>query len=289
MVDKYALMNTFETIKKLSSYITIADVVIFLGGILLFGIWLLRTSLGKNALVGSVPRRNNMPAYIPLVPLFIWVGSVSITVTVTGHILVDLPHWQRAFLDNIILCVGAVVAMAVTLFLANAHFARRLRGFGLNPKTIHKDFVAAVVNLLSVWPLVMAMIVLTIFFGRFIWGKDFYLQQHEELRLVTQYVQLPLRVLIVITAVVVVPAFEEMLFRGLFQSWLRSLIARPWLAILICSGLFVITHAEPGHWPALLALSMSMGYAYEKSGSLFRPIFIHSLFNATSIIAVLNQ
>jgi len=50
-----------------------------------------------------------------------------------------------------------------------------------------------------------------------------------------------------------------------------------------------VIHADAGHWPALLVLSMSMGYAYEKSGSLFRPIFIHSIFNATSIIATLNQ
>jgi membrane protease YdiL (CAAX protease family) len=53
--------------------------------------------------------------------------------------------------------------------------------------------------------------------------------------------------------------------------------------------MFAVMHADAGHWPALLALSMSMGYSYEKSGSLFRPIFIHSLFNAASIIAVLNQ
>jgi len=282
-------MNTFETIKELGSYFTAADVVIFVAGTLLLGIWLLRTSLGRNALLDSVPRRNNMPAYVPFVPLLIWVGAVSITATVTGQVLVDLPDWQRAFLDNAILCVGAVVAMAVILFLANAHFVQRLRGFGLNPGTIHKDFIAAVVNLLTVWPLVMLMIVLTIFFGRLIWGQDFNLRQHEELELVTQYAQLPVRVLIVITAVIVVPVFEEMLFRGLFQSWLRSLVAGPWLAILICSGMFAVIHADAGHWPALLVLSMSMGYAYEKSGSLFRPIFIHSLFNATSIIATLNQ
>ena len=290
-------MNTSETIKQwirqahhgLDNYIATADIVVLAAGILLFGIWLLRTSLGRNALVDSVPRRNNMPGYVPFVPLLIWVAAVSITATVTGQVLVDLPDWQRAFLDNVILCIGAVVAAAVTLFLANAHFARRLRGFGLNPKTIHKDFIAAVVNLLSVWPLVILMVVLTVFFGRLIWGQNFNLQQHEELKLITQYSQWPVRVLIVITAVAVVPAFEEMLFRGLFQSWLRCLVAKPWPAILICSGVFAVTHAEAAHWPALLALSMSMGYAYEKSGSLFRPIFIHSLFNAASIIAALKQ
>jgi membrane protease YdiL (CAAX protease family) len=62
-----------------------------------------------------------------------------------------------------------------------------------------------------------------------------------------------------------------------------------WIAILISSGLFAATHADTGHWPALFVLGVCLGYAYEKSGSLFRPIFIHSLFNATSIIAVLNQ
>ena len=35
------------------------------------------------------------------------------------------------------------------------------------------------------------------------------------------------------------------------------------------------------------SLSIGIGYSYEKSGSLFRPIFIHALFNATSIIATL--
>ena len=282
-------MNTFETIKQLGSYITVVDVVVFGAGTSLLTIWLLKTSLGRNALVDSVPRRNNMPGYVPFVPLLIGMAVVLTAVTIREEILVDLPDWQSAFLDNLILCVGAIVAMAVILLLANAHFAQRLRGFGLNPKTIHKDFIAAVVNLLSVWPLVMLMIILTIFFGRLIWGQDFNMQQHEELKLVTQHAQLPVRALIIITAVVIVPVFEEMLFRGLFQTWLRSLVARPWLAILICSGMFAVIHADAGHWPALLALSMAMGYAYEKSGSLFRPIFIHSLFNATSIIAVLNQ
>jgi membrane protease YdiL (CAAX protease family) len=290
-------MNIFETIGQwirqahhgLSDYITTADIVVLAAGTLLLTIWLFRTSLGRNALLDSAPRRNNMPGYVPFVPLFIWVAAVSITTTVTEKVLVNLPDQQRVFLDNAILCISAVMAATVTLFLANAHFARRLRGFGLNPKTIHKDLIAAVINLLSVWPLVMLMIVLTIFFGKLIWGQDFNLQQHEELKLITQYSQLPVRALIVITSVVVVPAFEEMLFRGLFQSWLRSIVTKPWLAILICSGAFAVIHADASHWPALLALSMSMGYAYEKSGSLFRPIFIHSLFNSASIIAVLKQ
>lgn len=64
---------------------------------------------------------------------------------------------------------------------------------------------------------------------------------------------------------------------------LRSLLGRPWLSVIISSALFASVHSNPQHWPALLVLALFMGYAYEKSGSLFRPVFIHSLFNAVSI------
>jgi len=282
-------MNALEILKQFGSEITITDGIILLPGLTLFGIWLLKTSLGRKALADSVPRRNNMPAYLPFIPLFIWFGTVSLTITITAKLLPDLPDWQGALLDNAFLSIGAIAAMAIIIFLAKAHFVRRLKGFGLNAKTIHKDFFAAFLNLLSIWPIVMLMIILTTFLGKLIWGQEFEMQQHQELELITAYSELPVRVLIIITAVAVVPAFEEMLFRGLFQTMLRSFLGKAWLSIIISSGLFTAAHYEPTHWPALFALSVCMGYAYEKSGSLFRPIFIHSLFNATSIIAVLNQ
>ncbi len=292
-------MNALEILKQFGSEITITDGIILLPGLTLFGIWLLKTSFGRKALADSVPRRNNMPAYLPFIPLFIWFGIVSLAITITAKLLPDLPDWQGALLDNAFLSIGAIAAMAVIIFLAKAHFARRLKGFGLNAKTIHKDFFAAFLNLLSVWPIVMLMIILTTFLGKLIWGQEFKMQQHEELELITAYSELPVRVLIIITAVAVVPAFEEMLFRGLFQTMIRSLLdsrfsmldARKgaWLSIIISSGLFAAAHYEPTHWPALFALSVCMGYAYEKSGSLFRPIFIHSFFNATAVIAALYQ
>ncbi len=271
--------------------ITLAE-LICLAGLILFARWLLKTSLGAKALADSTPRRNNMPIYLPFVPLFIWFGAVSLTASIAKILFGDLRSWQNDFLDNLILCIGELTAIAVIIFLARAHFARRLKGFGLNIKTIAKDFFAAFVNLLTVWPLITAAIILTMFFGELIWGQEYQMQQHQQLKLVTEYSQLPLRILIVIAAVVAAPVVEEMLFRGLFQSTIRSFFEirnGAWPAILISSGLFTIIHANTGHWPALFVLGICLGYAYEKSGSLFRPIFIHSLFNAASIIAVLNQ
>ncbi len=307
----------------IAEYITVENITC-LTGILLFGTWLLKTSLGRAALADSPPRRNNMPLYLPFIPLFIWFGGISLALPITRELLPDLPDWQSVLIDNILLCTGALATMAVVIFLARASFARRLKGFGLNFKTIYKDFPAAFVNLLSVWPIVMAAIIVTTFFGNLIWGQEFEMQKHQELKLITAYPQLPVRILIIITTVAVVPAFEEMLFRGLFQTMIRSFFRRTWPgarapshetrngacpvrsefpsqtgpasvrtsngawpSIVITSFIFAVVHYDPGHWPALFALSMCMGYAYEKSGSLFRPIFIHSLFNATSVIATL--
>jgi membrane protease YdiL (CAAX protease family) len=271
--------------------ITLTD-LICLAGLILLACWLLETSLGRRALADSVPRRNNMPLYLPFIPLFIWFGAVSAAILVARKLAEGLRGWQSAFLDNLILCIGAITTMAVIVLLARIHFARRLKGFGLNIKTIHKDFFAAFVNLLAVWPLIIAAITLTMFFGGLIWGAEYQMQQHQELELITEHSQLPLRILIAIVAVVVAPFLEEMLFRGLVQTMIRSFFEvgkGAWLAIALSSGLFAIMHANAAHWPALFVLGVCLGYAYEKSGSLLRPIFIHSLFNATSIIAALNQ
>jgi len=295
-------MNVSEIIKQFGGTITTPDVIICLVGILLLACWLLKTSLGRKALVDSLPRRNNMPLYLPFIPLFIWFVAVSLAVSTARKLLPDLPAWQSNFLDNVILCIGAIATMAVIVLLVRGHFARRLKGFGLNPKTIPGDFGAALVNLLCVWPIVAAAIILTTYLGKLIFGPEFQIQQHEELRIITTHPQLPLRILIVVVAVVIAPLIEEMLFRGMFQTMLRSYLSdfgfrtssfrcrqSAWASIAISSGIFAMVHSNTGHWPALFVLSVCMGYAYEKSGSLFRPIFIHSVFNAASIITALNQ
>ena len=277
-----------ENIKQFGSDINAADIIICLSGLLLFGGWLLKTSLGRNALADSVPRRNNMPLYLPFIPLFVWFGPVGLAAVIAEESFSGLPEWQGTFLINLIYCIGGLAVTALIVLLARVSFARRLKGFGLNVKTIHKDFLAGVVNLLAVWPLVMLTIILTLFLGQLIWGEGFQLQQHEELKVITAYPQLSLRILIIVVAVVIAPVLEEMLFRGLFQTAIRSFFSKPWLSVVISSVLFAAFH-QPGHWPALFVLAVCLGYSYEKSGSLFRPIFIHSLFNATAVIAALYQ
>jgi len=228
-----------------------------------------------------------MPAYLPFIVLLAWLAIVPVAVLIKTAFLPNLPDWHSAILNNLILCICALAIMAAVIFLARRSFTRRLKGFGLNLRTVGKDFFVAVLNLVSVWPLVLLMILLTLTFGRVICGPDFQLQRHEELEMIKVHSQLAVRLSIFVTAVLIMPVLEEMLFRGLFQTMLRSFLQSPWLSILISSALFAMIHSDAGHWPALFALAMCLGYAYEKSGSLFRPIFIHLLFNAVSVTATL--
>jgi membrane protease YdiL (CAAX protease family) len=271
---------------------------ICLAGLACLATWLLRTSLGRYALANAAPRRNNMPLYLPFIPLFVWIGAISALKAATS--IFTQEDRQNILLDQLITCIAAIAAIAVIIFLARASFARRLRGFGLSVKTIHRDLLAAFVNLLSIWPLLLVMIILTAFFGRLIWGQQYTIQPHEELELIKTNTRLSLRILIIFTAVVIAPLVEEMLFRGLFQTVIRSYLefrilsldfrsSPVWVSIAVSSIIFTTTHANKAHWPALFVLAVCLGYAYEKSGSLFRPIFIHALFNGITIAAALNQ
>jgi len=281
-------MNATELFEKLGDSVTAVD-IFCVAGIVLFGRWLLKTSFGRRALADSAPRRNNMPLYLPFIPLFIWFLLLMQTLSVTKIFLPDLADWQEVLLVNISLCTSSILTVVLIVVLVRFSFARRLKGFGLNVKKIHKDFLSALINLLTIWPIVMFALVATIYAGELIWGQDFQMQRHEELESIALHPQISVRILIIVTAVVVVPVFEEMLFRGLFQTMFRSFTRRAWLSILMSSGLFATVHLNIDHWPALFVLAICMGYSYEKSGSLFRPIFIHSFFNAISVISTLYQ
>ena len=269
-----------------------ADIVICLIGLALLAYWLLKTSLGRRALADSSPRRNNMPPYLPLIPFFFSFGAVALATSIAGKLTRDWPDWQRAIADNVVVCVGTTLTVILIIILARACFARRLKGFGLGLRAFPRDILVAPLYLLAVRPLIWAAIELTVNVAKYVSGPEYRMPSHQQLDLVAQHPELMLRVLIFVGAAIIVPVFEELMFRGLIQTMVRSFFQTAngvWVAIALSSGLFAIMHEEPAHWPVLFILGVCMGYAYEKSGSLWRPIFIHAIFNATSVIATLSR
>lgn len=283
------IANITNILEELRGQTTIADLVVCVGGVLVLSVWAVRTSLGTRALDNSPPRENNMPPLLALTPFLLWFGTVSVLFFVKEKLLAGLSDWQGVFVDNLILCIGGIPVIVTSVMIARITFVRGIRGLGLTPTTIPRDFVAAFLNLLAVMPAVLVAIILTTIIGKLLFGDKFQMPQHDELKQIIAYSQWQVRALIVFTAVVAVPFIEELIFRGMIQTMLRSYIVKPWPAIFLASLVFVVFHANAPHWPALFVLSLCLGYTYEKSGSLFRSIFVHALFNAMSVIAALNQ
>jgi len=269
--------------------ITLLDIAIFLVGLSLFMVWLVKTSFGRKALLNTPPRLNNMPTWLPVVPLFLWVVGLWFAKIIIERFAPDFEDWQKALFDNVLLSAGSVAVIAIIIYIVKRTFTEQLKGFGLNPKTILKDLFAAVVNLLAISPFVTLAIVLTLFLGRLVAGPQFEIQKHQELEQIAAHSQVSVRVMVAVLALAIAPLFEEMLFRGLFQTMLRTYLLNPWPAIALAAGLFAVIHPDMTHWPALFIIAACMGYAYEKSGSLFRPIFIHAIFNAIGILSALQN
>ena len=86
-------------------------------------------------------------------------------------------------------------------------------------------------------------------------------------------------------AVVIAPIAEECFFRGVLQTLLRNLTARPWLAVLATALAFGVAHAQqPQVIPTIAALGVLLGVSYERSGSLVTPVLLHALFNFKTMV-----
>lgn len=280
-----------ETLKFLGEDFDTADIVFSiacLAGVVSLTAWLLRTSLGTKALQNTVPRPNRMPFFMPFIPLMIYFLLMSVSTLAIEQFIPDSDETTNVFLKNLAGSAVALIAIASVIYIAKTNFAGGLKGFGLNPKTIGQDLCPAALNLITILPVLLAVIVLTTLAGRLLSGQDFQMEKHEALKTLLTYPHWQIKLIMIAFAVLFAPVLEEMIFRGLFQSLLRSVFPNPWISILVAAAIFASFHANVSHWPVLFALGTAMGYAYEKSGSLLRAVFIHAAFNASSIFAALQ-
>lgn len=92
----------------------------------------------------------------------------------------------------------------------------------------------------------------------------------------------------IISACLVAPLVEEVVFRGYIYGVLKQ-FTHPLFATLTASALFAAVHLN---LPALVPLwifAIILTLAYELSGSLWVPIGIHAGFNTISVVALLQE
>lgn len=99
--------------------------------------------------------------------------------------------------------------------------------------------------------------------------------------------------LLIASAVIGAPFFEELVFRVFLQSALIKITKSPWISIIAASLLFAMMHRvgeTPVPWHALLPILMvgiTCGVGYERTKRVGVPIMMHICFNALNVVLVL--
>lgn len=99
-----------------------------------------------------------------------------------------------------------------------------------------------------------------------------------------------------IFAVVLAPAYEELLFRRVLFGRLLA-AGRPWLGIALSSIAFALVHEVPGIsgngplaiaqlWLIYGAMGAAFAWLYWRTGTLWAPIVAHALNNAIAVAAL---
>lgn len=90
----------------------------------------------------------------------------------------------------------------------------------------------------------------------------------------------------VITAVIMAPIFEEIIFRGIMQKGMMNNGVEPWKAILLSSILFGLIHGNPWQFVGATLLGCVLGLVYYKTKSLLLPMLLHGFNNLCSAILI---
>lgn len=281
ILHNYVLAAEVDLEKMLGTVMTLVCLV----GVGVLISWQVHTP-GLSALKQCPIRRTRLPLFFPFLQLMVWLVGAMLCGELIKKLLASRPETTIHFVQYAALTILDIGLLVFFLLVAKFGFVRGLRGFGLNWRKIPKDLGWGAVNLAAIYPVVLLTLYLTVEVGKLFAGPEFELQKHQTLVEMNQTNPVWMQVLLVLFAVAIVPVFEEVLFRGLIQSTLTAYLPSPWMSIGITSALFAGLHYGT-HSVGIFVLACCLGYAYERSGSLWRSIFIHILFNSVSVVGAL--
>jgi uncharacterized protein len=92
---------------------------------------------------------------------------------------------------------------------------------------------------------------------------------------------------ILIVVGVFAPFVEEIIFRGIIYKYLRSKM-RVGVAAVLSGLIFACIHFTPLLIPSLTVLGIALAFVYERFGSLYVPMALHSLNNVVVVAIVFS-
>jgi len=146
-------------------------------------------------------------------------------------------------------------------------------------------------GLICAWPVVQAAGIGFSMLHEYRTGTEITQQAaHPTLQLLLDNQNNPWAWSIAILAIIGAPVVEEIMYRGFLQSAILKLTCKPWLSIVITSGLFMGAHMLPNTnipWYSAATvgvLGLCMGIAFERTKDIGVPITMHVLFNLANVV-----
>jgi membrane protease YdiL (CAAX protease family) len=96
----------------------------------------------------------------------------------------------------------------------------------------------------------------------------------------------PAKWVVALSAVVLAPLMEEIIFRGYLYPVLRRYLGVT-LGVLLNAALFAAIHLHGPSLGGLFMLAVCVTLAYEWTGSILVPVLMHALFNSLTVVNLL--
>lgn len=222
---------------------------------------------------------------------FTWIGGlVLLAGLVAGTMVVSFFNvfWMFAFKENLQYkdwffmltnAAGFLTAIAFFDFL----IVRRTTGKKLNFNFSPTNFY----TYLLIFPMMIGMMFISEFITSQIPTTGPFFGKYYEFfsRLMDQLTLNP--VVMIITAVICAPIFEEIIFRGIIQKGLMNKGVKPRKAIVFASIIFGLVHGNPWQLVGAVLLGCVLGLVYYKTKSLLLPMLLHGFNNLCSTILII--
>jgi len=178
---------------------------------------------------------------------------------------------------QLVICVGLLVYLRLFRDLNPSEL------FGLRRLSPGRAGLTAILAIIPAWVLVtISMLLLNH------WMKGFWpdLQGQDAAEAFRKSGDWGAKAMLALSAVVVAPLMEEIVFRGFIYGVLKR-YTDGIFAALCSSLLFAIVHMHVGTMFPLAILAIAFCAAYEITGCLFVTMLMHGIFNATSLVLMI--
>jgi membrane protease YdiL (CAAX protease family) len=170
-------------------------------------------------------------------------------------------------------------SLVLVHFFLRAHGVTWRTAFGLLTRPKHALFMGIAVGLSAVpigWGLQMLSGLLM---------NLFHVPSHEQeaIKVLRASATGLSRLVLGITAILLAPIAEEILFRGILYPAIKQ-AGFPRLAIWLTALLFASIHTNLGTFIPLAAFAIALVWLYEQTDNLLAPIAAHSIFNTVNFV-----